>query len=114
MVLELNQPKTVALSQRFVFENVVIQKQQDNLSANIQFAIYNEKNERVGTQNYEYRNEQFNEFWLAFNSGKFLYEELIKKSLLPITLDDTIEMDFVYVKPKEPEKELSEDIIEDE
>jgi hypothetical protein len=90
MVLELNEVKTVAQSQRFVFENLVIQRQGISLSANVQFAVFNEKNERIATQNYQYQDEAFNEFWTNFNSGKFLYDELVKKSMLPIAVDADI------------------------
>jgi hypothetical protein len=102
MTVTVSEQKIVAQSQRFVFENLVIQRQGENLSANIQFAVFNEKNERIGTHNYDYRNEQFNTFWADFNSGKFLYEELAKKSQLNMQLDESIENDFVYVKPVEP------------
>jgi hypothetical protein len=111
MVLELNEVKTVAQSQRFVFENLVIQRQGISLSANVQFAVFNEKNERIATQNYQYQDEAFNEFWTNFNSGKFLYDELVKKSMLPIAVDAAIESDFVYVAPQKPKSR--EELIEE-
>lgn len=113
MAVTIEEQKVVAQSQRFVFENLVIQRLGNDLTANIQFAVYNERNERVGTHNYEYRNEQFNTFWNEFNSGKFLYEELVKKSQLNMQLDASIENDFVYVKPVEPVVEHPEIVGEE-
>ena len=101
MALELDQTKIIAQSQRFIFENCVIQKNPE-LSANIQFAVYNQDDVRIGTQNYEYRGDLFNYFWANFNSGTFLYDELDKKSMLPIQVDSSVEQDFVYVAPPAP------------
>ena len=114
MTLQVNEIKTIAQSQNFQFENLVIQKVQNSLSANLQFAVYNEKGVRIETRNYEYRDEAFNAFWASFNSGKFLYDELIQKSKLPIQVDVSIESDFVYVKPIEATNPVVEDNIIDE
>ena len=101
MTLELNEQKVIAQLQKFQFENLVIEKQGKNLSANIQFAVYNEKDERIGTQNHTYRQEEFNRFWSEFTTGKYLYEELVKKSMLTVEVPEIVEEDFVWVKPEE-------------
>lgn len=95
MALEINEPKVVAQSQKYSFESVTIRKINTKLSAILTFGVYDESNKRIDTVTKLYTDDEFNEFWTNFNSGKFLYEELVRKEALSVTVPDSTEDDFI-------------------
>lgn len=76
--MKINQQKIIAQSQEFIFDEVhIVGGGAKNLAAIVSFIILDENGKRVDTKVIEYRGEDFNTFWDNFNSGKFLYEELV-------------------------------------
>lgn len=92
----INQPKIVAQTQEFIFDEVhIVGGGAKNLAAIVSFIILDENGKRVDTKVIEYRDEDFNSFWESFNSGKFLYDELVEKEGFDVEVDEDVENSFV-------------------
>lgn len=94
-MIELNEPYILATAQKILFNRVTIQKVGDSISAVVSFDVANQDGKQIDHKTYIYTGENFNIFWANFNSGKFLYEELVAKEELQIEVPETVETDFV-------------------
>jgi len=96
MSITLNQKKTVAQSQEFTFDEVHITGgASGELKAVVSFVVNDENDKRIDTQVLEYSGEDFNTFWDGFNNGKFLYEQLVEKEALAVSIPEDVEESFV-------------------
>ncbi len=96
MSLEIDQPLIVATSQTIVFSDLQIQNDANlGLIAVIRFVVKDDQGNQVDTKTIRYSGEEYNMFWNNFNSGKFLYEQLVTKDTLPVSVPDSVENDFL-------------------
>jgi len=94
MPIIINRPVVIAEVQHKKFSSVVIRRlPNDKLEAEVHFDVLNEEGAPVASDTLRYAGEDFNTFWASFNSGKFLYEELVKTET-DITVPDAIEEEF--------------------
>lgn len=89
----VNKPLVLTQNQNIKFENLILDNSQ-KLSARVNFGVYNGEN-RVSSYTLTYTDKDYNDFWNNFNSGKFLFLELVKKQNLGVQVSDTIENDFL-------------------
>lgn len=112
----LNQQKVVAQLQDFIFDEVhVTGGVSGEFRATVSFIVNNENGERIDNKYLIYSGEDFNTFWGNFNSGEFLYQQLVEKEELEVTVPKDIEESFVNEikkEVKEEEKVLEADIEE--
>jgi len=93
MSIQIQKQLVVADSQTYKCENVTMQKAGE-WTASVTFGIYNENGERVDQVVLSYEAPQFNDFWAGFNSGTYLYEQLVAQQGLTVTVPNS-EGDFV-------------------
>lgn len=93
-MLTINQQKIIAETQTYKLDHVLIQNS-DGLKAEVQFGVFNENNERIDTKVLSYVGEDYNNFWIEFNSGAFLYEELKAKEGLDVEVPTEVEEEFL-------------------
>jgi len=97
MAIEINKPLVISDKQIFVFENIVIANVDGEKRADITFAIKGEDGQRISEKVLSYTGEDFNTFWANFNSGKFLYEELVRQEDLKVSVDNDLDEEFINV-----------------
>lgn len=110
-MLTINQPKVIAETQDFQFDELHITGGANGqLVATISFIVNDENGKRIDTKVLTYSGEEFNTFWSDFNSGKYLYEQLVEKQELDVTVPSSIEESFenaptpeVVESPSDPE-----------
>ena len=92
MSITINRAITLATSQTKKFRSLVISKDlNDLLSAQVTFSIYCSGGNFIKDETLIYEDEAYNDFWVAFNNGSFLYRELVKNEEefeLPEDLED--------------------------
>jgi hypothetical protein len=98
MGIELNQPVVIANNQKIECTSIILNKNEKGWCAEINFSILNEEGQQIGKKSIEYKEEEFNNFWSNFNSGKYLYDELINKNNLQINSSEELEHDFENVQ----------------
>lgn len=95
-MLTINQP--IVLANSHTIEVIGIHISRENYyphwQAVITLAIRNEKGEDLKQDIIRYQGEDFNTFWINFNSGKFLYDEYVSKNALALTVPSNVEDDF--------------------
>lgn len=76
----------------------------DGMSATVDFGIYADRNfiNRVGGHSVEVRPSEWDEWWKLFNTGTFLYQDLIRrKGLSIVVVDNSLEEDFKNDKSRQ-------------
>ena len=103
--MKINQQKVVAKTQDVICDEVHLIKlsSKSDKTAIVSFIVNNEKGERIDTKVIEYKGADFNTFHEDYNSGKFLYEELVEKEELVVTIPKDIEETFVNEVKEEVE-----------
>ena len=94
-MLEIAEQKIVATTQKLEFNSLMMIKTTEGFVAKVTFFVKNEKNKIVETIQKTYKKSEYNAWWTDFNSGKFLYEEIVKDYYPNKTVPDTIEQEFV-------------------
>lgn len=79
-MIVINEPIILSQSQKKVFHHVIVEKVNGKLEARVAFNVLDQDDNIVKSELLIYAGEDFNTFWSNFNSGKFLYEELVKGS----------------------------------
>lgn len=111
MSITLNQKRTVAQSQEFKFDEVHITGgAKGELTAVVSFVVNDENGNRIDTQVLTYKGEDFNTFWENFDSGEYLYQELVEKEELAVSIPEDIEESFVNEKVLVVEEVVEETI----
>lgn len=97
MSIQIKEAIFLAKEQTIKFERLRIEKDTEygRLTAFITFSILNEKGERVGQKDLDYSGQEFNTFWSGFTSGRFLFEEVVRKENINIEVPQTVENDFI-------------------
>lgn len=103
MAIKVEQALVKANEQNFDFRSITIGKRKKGLSlteeeelyADVYFDIKDENGTIVATERMVYTGENYNTFWSNFNSGQFLYEELVSKKSIQLTLTNAVEADFL-------------------
>lgn len=94
MPIIINRPIVIAEVQYKKFNSVVVRRDPSgNMEAEVHFDVLNEDGAVIASDTLRYSGEEFNAFWQSFNSGKFLYEELVK-SETDVTVPDSVEDEF--------------------
>ena len=91
MSIVINRPIILTETQTKKFLYLSINKMNDKLSAKVIFGVYDSSERLIKEEVLEYKDEEFNVFWEEFNTGTFLYEELVKNEEdfeLPEGLED--------------------------
>ena len=91
MSIVINRPIILTETQTKKFLHLSINKMNDKLSAKVIFGVYDSSERLIKEEVLEYKDEEFNVFWKEFNTGTFLYEELVKNEEdfeLPEDLED--------------------------
>jgi hypothetical protein len=79
MGITVNEPIVLAEVQNHDFRQLVITRGEfGGLSACVCFLIKDGDGKVISEKQLNYAGDDFNAFWAGFNSGSFLYEELIK------------------------------------
>ena len=100
--MEINKPIVLTSKQTIKINNINIQRVtappmvgQSGLMATVKFDVIGDNGKVVQTKTLTYKPSEFNAFWTDFNSGKFLYEELVEKQNLDVVVPNSVEQDFV-------------------
>lgn len=110
--MKINKPLVVAESQDFVFDEVhVTGGASGNLTAVVSFVVNDEEGNRIDTKVINYTGEAFNEFWDGFDSGKYLYEELVAKEELDVVVPDAVEENFINASSPVVEATINNEVI---
>lgn len=100
MAITINEELVVASEQNYSFKSVTILKEKKllgtvELKAIVAFDIIDQNGKVVSSHVIKYTGSDYNTFWTNFNSGKFLYEQLVLDRDLDIEVDNSIENDFL-------------------
>lgn len=100
-MIKLNQEIVTAKEQNISFDKLsIVRDANGNLYVDILFSVTNESGVEVATKRLAYGGVDFNDFWSGFTSGKYLYEKLVEKEKLPVTVDASVEDSFVNTVPE--------------
>lgn len=95
-MITINQPKIVAQEQIIKFDECHITGgARGDLRALVSFVVENENGERIDNLYIEYSGSDYNQFWTDFNSGKFLFDELVKEKGLEVDVPNEVEQEFL-------------------
>jgi hypothetical protein len=78
-MLELTKEIEVVKQKGIDFKRLIIEKTSQGKIAVLEFSILNEKEEEINTVGIKYDIVAFNKFWEDFNTGTFLYKEIMMK-----------------------------------
>ncbi len=65
------------------------------ISAKLSFGVFDSNGNRVDNLSIVYTGEDYNNFWMNFNTGRFIYSELIASKGLTAEIPENIETEFV-------------------
>jgi hypothetical protein len=101
-MLTINEPLILATKKNYDFDDFSMHKSaKGEVSGRLILVLRDDKLERVlDTKVFILRGAEWDEFWIAFNSGKFLYQKGTGLTNIP----DSIEQEFLNVKTVEPEE----------
>ena len=102
MALPLPTAITLVSGKSFAFNRAIIAKGPQGLMANVVFDALDADGRVVGNKTLNYSGVAYNAFWTAFNTGKYLYDELVLKEALVVTVPDSVEADFTNPVPSAP------------
>ena len=87
--------QTVQTTNLIQFESVAIIKEGNKLAAYVDFSVTTLDNIKLDNIRLIFKDEEYNEFWEYFNTGSYLYEKLIAIKGLTVTVDSSVEFEFV-------------------
>lgn len=93
MAILIEQEKVVATSQEVTFDSCTIYNR-NGLVADVLFKVLNENGAVIEEILLTYEGEEFNTWWENFNSGKFLYDDLVTRKSFSVEVPESIEAEF--------------------
>jgi len=95
MSLELDKPIILANKQVFTFNFVSINNVYGALEATVCWSVTDEHGKQLDPLVQKFTGKDFNNFWIGFNTGTWLYQLLAKEKGLPIPLVNSHESEFI-------------------
>lgn len=95
MGLRVEEQLTVSQDKTYKFSNVLIRKNHlKGMEAIVSFDVLGSDGRSHAKVHLSYSGSEFNSFWEGFDSGTFLYSELIRKKSINAPLEESIELEF--------------------